>query len=140
MDIKIRKAESTLEDMKSIKGIDAATFEDCQYTLEEMLQLIDEGKQIVFLAESLGQTMGFVSLMEVYTLHYHGFWIDLIAVLPECQNRGIGEKLIRYAQAYAVQQGGAFVSALVRQSNQGSLKSFTKAGFKNEGAFNLFMK
>lgn len=140
MHIKIRLAESSVEDAQKIKHIDFATFKDCTYGTDEIQTIIRTGQQIVFFAESASETIGFVSLMKVQTLHYHAYWIDLLAVLPEYQGRGIGQKLIHRAHGYATERKGEFVSALVRRCNAPSLKSFEKSSFKNEGEFNLLVK
>jgi len=140
MQTKIRNASDTVEDATIIKAIDAATFKDCPYTVTEIQNIIRSGKQAVLLAEINSKAVGFISLMEVQTLHYHGYWIDLLAVIPEYQGRGIGNCMIDAAHDYATCHKGEFVSALVRRDNTASLRSFEKSAFKNEGDFNLLIK
>ncbi len=138
--IAVRKFNYTLEDAKKLKEIDALTFKDCQYEAGEIIEISENPQNKIFLAEYDGIAVGFISLMQVKTLHYHGLWVDLIAVNPEFQKLGVGQKLLEYAQQYGKELKVDMMSALVATNNHASKKAFEKQEFSPvDKEYNLFL-
>jgi ribosomal protein S18 acetylase RimI-like enzyme len=84
--------------------------------------------------------VGFISLLQVKTLHYRGLWVDLIAVAPDYQHMDIATKLLGQGKQYSEELDVDFVSGLVAINNAGSQGAFKKSGFHPlEKDFNLFL-
>ena len=61
------------------------------------------------------------------------FYINLVAVQPEAQGRGIGSALIAQARQEAKRRGFTTLSLIVFEENQGALRLYERLGF-TEGA------
>ncbi len=57
-------------------------------------------------------------------------WINRLAVHPKYRRRGIGELLIKKAEAVLKEKGAWIISALVEKENEPSLNLFRKCGYK----------
>lgn len=138
--IVVREFKYTLEDAKKLKEIDALTFNDCQYNEREIISISERSENKIFFAEYNGIAVGFVSLLQVKTLHYHGLWVDLIAVNPKFQKMGIGQKLLEYAAKYGRELEVDMVSGLVATNNYASKKIFEKQEFSPDNKeYHLFL-
>lgn len=136
----VREFNHTLEDAKKLKEIDDLTFNDCQYSEREIISISERSQNKIFLAEYDGIAVGFVSLLHVENLHYHGLWVDLVAVNPEFQKMGIGQKLLEYAVKYGRELKVDMVSGLVATNNYASKRIFEKQKFLPESkGYNLFL-
>lgn len=125
----IREFNYTLKDAKQLKEIDQLTFNDCKYNKQEIIKISRQPQNKILLAEYNDMIVGFISLLHVETLHYHGLWVDLIAVSPNFQNMGIGEHLLESAIKYGKKLNVAIVSGLVAKNNYSSTKVFKKKNF-----------
>ncbi len=56
--------------------------------------------------------------------------VNNIAVHPDCRGLGIGEALMRFAVAKVREEGAAFMTLEVRQSNTAALTLYKKLGFE----------
>ncbi|WP_243111118.1 ribosomal protein S18-alanine N-acetyltransferase [Acutalibacter sp. 1XD8-33] len=61
------------------------------------------------------------------------FYVDNIAVLPECRRRGIGRQITSALLQEARRRGGSFLSLEVRPSNQAAIELYLRLGFLLEG-------
>ncbi|MFZ5967854.1 MAG: GNAT family N-acetyltransferase [Bacillota bacterium] len=129
----IRAFNHTIEDARQIKEIDGATFADCHYFVEEIINIARKEENKIYVAEYDGSMIGFISLLHVHTLHYDGLWVDLIAVHPKYQNKGIAGKLLEQGKVYGQEIGADFVSGLVAVNNYASQKSFRNHDFCDAG-------
>ncbi len=137
--IVIQEFKGTKEDALGIKKIDDLTFKECRYTVEEIIKIGEDKNNKIFIAKKDKNSIGFMSVMAVNTLHYNGLWVDLIAVIPSYQNKKIGKKLLERGKEYANSIDADFISALVRKNNTASQEMFKKDEFKkDENLFNLF--
>lgn len=131
----------TEEDAKKLKVIDALTFKDCKYSEREIINILKSQQNKVFIAEYDGIAVGFISLIQVKTLHYKGMWVDLIAVNPKYQRLGVGKKLVTYALKYGKESKVDMVSALVAFNNKPSERIFQKEKFSTvDKGYNLFLQ
>lgn len=139
-EIIVREFNYTLEDAKKLKEIDALTFNDCQYNEREIISISERPENKIFIAEYNDIAVGFVSLLQVKTLHYHGLWVDLIAVNPKFQKMGIGHKLLECAEKYGRKLKVDMVSGLVATNNYASKKTFEKQEFSPDNKeYHLFL-
>lgn len=140
MTLRIRVFNDSLEDATQLKGIDQLTFQDCKYSEEKIIEIAKDQRNKIFVAEKDREIVGFISLLQVQTLHYRGLWVDLIAVAPAYQHMGIATKLLEQGKQYSEELGVDFVSGLVAIQNIGSQGTFKKSGFRpQEKDFNLFV-
>lgn len=85
------------------------------------------------IAERGGNVLGFISAFLTVDRDGDRRWeVDLVAVRPDQQGRGLGKRLIRRAGEDAVKQGVAVTRALIRVSNSPSQKAFERAGFATD--------
>lgn len=116
--------------------IDALTFKDITLSPDELsLRMKKNDSYELFVKYSNNSPVGFIGIMYVNTPHYSGAWIDLIAVCPEEQRKGMAAFMISYVKDYISDNrpDTEFISALARSSNESSLKAFRKEGFSNDG-------
>ncbi len=137
--LEIRRAV-TEADAEAILEIDGLTFKDCHVDTKEILNILREDYP-AYVAWQDGKAVGYLCLMHVHTLHYRGCWVDLVAVLPDWQKRGIAKALIQQGMTHAAEAGAEFLSALVRKGNKASLAAFEHHGFlaANDG-FDLMIR
>ena len=58
------------------------------------------------------------------------YYINAVAVYPDCRGGGIGNRLLRSAMADAQQQGFAEVSLVVFEQNSGAVSLYRRLGFE----------
>ena len=139
--IDIRPFDFSKEDCEKILSIDKETFNECEYSITEIIDIGKDRNNHIFIAEIDGKEVGFISFMAVKTLHYRGLWIDLIAVKKEFSGMGIGKLLIESGKELSRELNVDFESALIREDNISSLKAFEKSGFNwDEKTFRLYFK
>lgn len=124
-----------------IKKIDSETFKDCNYTEEEIIKKIPKDNYKIILAYEESKPVGYIGLLEVQNLHYHGIWVDLVAVIPSFQRKNVGKILMAEAEKYSKEKGITMMSGLVRISNESSIKLFKNRGYEAvESPYYLFLK
>ncbi|MDJ0824536.1 MAG: GNAT family N-acetyltransferase [Rhodobacter sp.] len=57
------------------------------------------------------------------------WYINVVAVLPEAQGRGLGAALLRHAEALAREAGAPGVALIVAASNEGAMRFYRRLGF-----------
>jgi ribosomal protein S18 acetylase RimI-like enzyme len=139
--VNIRPFDFSKKDCKKILSVDNETFNECNYSYDEIIEIAKDINNHIFIAEIGEKEVGFISFMAVKTLHYRGLWIDLIGVKKEFSGLGIGKLLIKTGDKLAMELGVDFESALIREDNISSLKAFEKSGFNWDGkTFKLYFK
>ncbi len=127
---------------EALRSIDRETF--CGITLspEELIEKLKASPAYSVFVDYLDEKpTGYITLLSVRTLHYDAVWIDLMAVLPAFQSKGIAQRMIAEAKHRIRTKfpSAEFVSALVRTTNAASLGALKHAGFSadGKGAFEL---
>ncbi len=116
--------------------IDKNTFGEITCTAQELSEKLSELSNYHTFVFYTGDTpCGYIALLHVCTLHYEAVWIDLMAVRPEFQGKGIAQKMVAESKDYcrAAYPNAEFMSALIRTSNLASLGAATKQGFSTDG-------
>ncbi|MBN1934791.1 MAG: GNAT family N-acetyltransferase [Anaerolineae bacterium] len=120
----IRPFDHTLRDARGIIDVDRATFNDCHYAPEYIIELAS-ADQYIWVADDSHGVVGFVSAFGTRSLAGPRWEIDELAVHPSAQGRGIGTALV----AAAVQNAPLPARAIVARGNIASQRAFVKNGF-----------
>ena len=97
-----------------------------------LVQIADD-TGAVWVAEERGHVAGFACACATLSAAKQRRWeIDLVAVRPSCEGRGVGSRLIRRASRDGARRGVAVVRALVRVSNLPGQRAFRRAGFTTD--------
>lgn len=132
----MKKYDYTINMSQDIIDIDAATFKDISLTASELSLRIKKNPSYELFVHYVNNTpAGYLGLMYVTTPHYEGAWIDLLAVHPNFQNKGIGKYMIDQAKSYIKDEKSSieFISALIRKHNLPSLNAAKSQGFRSDG-------
>lgn len=94
---------------------------------------IADPEAALWVAKEKDSVVGFASAFQTLDRWDRRRWeIDLVAVRPGQQGRGLGQKLIRRVSREAASRGAALARALVGLENAPSQRAFQKAGFTME--------
>lgn len=132
----MKKYDYSIEMSRDIISIDTATFRSIGLSSDELSKRMSENPSYeIFIKYIDDIPAGFIGIMKVSTPHYLAHWIDLIAVSPDYQGKGVARDMARYVKNYVRENYPAseFMSALVRSSNTASLRSLESEGFKPDG-------
>ena len=58
------------------------------------------------------------------------FYIEKVSVVPDCRNRGLGEKLMNFAASLIVERGGKHIGVAVINENDNLKAWYQQQGFK----------
>lgn len=122
----IRPFDHTLRDAQGIIDVDRETFGDCHYAPEYLLELAASARQHVWVAQADDRIVGFVSAFITHSLAAERWEVDLLAVHPSVQGRGIGTALVAQAMAAAPVPR---IRCIIARSNIASQRAFLKNGF-----------
>ena len=124
-----------------IKNIDRETFKECTKSDQQIDDTALNHGNKVFIAFYGEKAVGFISLLKAETLNYSGYWIDLIAVLPQFRGHSIAGMLIKKAYDYVENKNCEILTALIRVNNISSRKAFEKESFApSENDFKIYSK
>ncbi len=125
----IRAFDGSLADAEGLLAVERATFDESPYDARQVRDMLTAGPQRAWLAVGDGRVVGFVIAFPASGLRGRWWEIDLLAVLPDWQGRGVATALVRTAA-----RAGAAVAdrarAVVADDNQPSLRAFVRAGFR----------
>jgi GNAT superfamily N-acetyltransferase len=119
----IRPFDGSRRDAEGLLAVEKETFVESPYNADEVIHFLADGEQRAWLAITEGKVTGFVTAFPTYALHGRNWEVDLVAVQPASQRRGIATELIKAAVE------GAGARALAAIDNPASQRAFTKAGF-----------
>lgn len=132
----MKKYDYSLKMTQDLIDIDMLTFKDITLNAADLTKRMKQNKAYeLFIKYIDNEAVGFIGLMYVNTPHYNAAWIDLMAVTPKFQNKGIAKEMIKFSKAYLISEKNnvEFVSALIRKSNLSSLSAAKSQGFKSDG-------
>ena len=139
----IKEFDGSRKMMEDIIYIDSKSFKDIDSDIDELCERIKKNKQYqLFVKYSQNIPVAYLGILYMSNLHYVGAWIDLIAVVEEHRNKGIGRELLKFAENKVKEKKGAVVlTGLVRKDNVSSSTMFLNSNFKpSEKDFILYLK
>lgn len=75
---------------------------------------------------SKGQCIGFLHLI----IRYGRFWIDMLAVHPSYQGRGVGQQLLQQAEKKVIRRKKPHLTVLVDRKNERGLHFYERNGYQ----------
>ncbi len=96
-------------------------------------RLIGEGRRATRVVELEGEIVGFVDGFLTETALGEPRWeVDLLAVSPQAQGRGVGKMLVRASLDAARDAGACIARGLIRVDNIASERVFASNGFERD--------
>ncbi|MGY0395407.1 GNAT family N-acetyltransferase [Fusobacterium sp. SYSU M8D902] len=138
----IKKFDNSRKMMEDIFFIDSKSFNDIDCNIDELCERIKKNnKYELFIKYKDEKPIAYIGILYVANLHYDGAWIDLIGVIEEFRNVGIGSELVKYAEKIVREQGKKIITGLIRKNNISSINMIRHSNFKNDDVeFLLFSK
>ena len=139
----IKEFDGSQKMMEDIIYIDSKSFKDIDSDIDELCERIKKNKQYeLFIKYIQNIPVAYLGILYMSNLYYDGAWIDLIAVVEEHRNKGIGRELLKFAENKVKEKKGAVVlTGLVRKDNVSSSTMFLNSNFKpSEKDFILYLK
>ena len=138
----IKEFDGSQKMMEDIIYIDSKSFKDIDSDIDELCKRIKKNKQYQLFVKYLQNIpVAYLGILYMSNLYYDGAWIDLIAVVEEHRNKGIGRELLKFAENKVKEKKGTVLTGLVRKDNVSSSTMFLNSNFKpSEKDFILYLK
>ena len=138
----IKEFDGSRKMMEDIIYIDSKSFKDIDSDIDELCKRIKKNKQYQLFVKYLQNIpVAYLGILYMSNLHYDGAWIDLIAVVEEHRNKGIGKELLKFAENKVKEKKSTVLTGLVRKDNFSSSTMFLNSNFKpSEKDFILYLK
>ena len=138
----IKEFDGSRKMMEDIIYIDSKSFKDIDSDIDKLCERIKKNKQYeLFIKYMQNIPVAYLGILYMSNLHYDGAWIDLIAVVEEHRNKGIGKELLKFAENKVKEKKGKVLTGLVRKDNFSSSTMFLNSCFKSsEKDFILYLK
>ena len=138
----IKEFDGSRKMIEDIIYIDSKSFRDIDCDTDVLLKRLSKNKQYqLFVKYHKNLPVGYLGILYMSNLHYDGAWIDLIAVVEEHRNKGIGKELLEFAENKVKEKKGKVLTGLVRKDNFSSSTMFLNSNFKpSEKDFILYLK
>jgi len=92
---------------------------------KDLSKRLSNGKTYVSRSEK-GTCTGFIHVVS----KKESYWVDMLAVRPRYQGKGIGQRLMRVAERLARRNGKDRVSLFVNSGNQGGIRFYQRNGYR----------
>ena len=138
----IKEFDGSRKMMEDIIYIDSKSFKDIDSDIDKLCERIKKNKQYeLFIKYMQNIPVAYLGILYMSNLYYDGAWIDLIAVVEEHRNKGIGKELLKFAENKVKEKKGTVLTGLVRKDNFSSSTMFLNSCFKSsEKDFILYLK
>ena len=138
----IKEFDGSRKMMEDIIYIDSKSFKDIDSDIDKLYERIKKNKQYQLFVKYLQNIpVAYLGILYMSNLHYDGAWVDLIAVVEEHRNKGIGKELLKFAENKVKEKKGTVLTGLVRKDNFSSSTMFLNSCFKSsEKDFILYLK
>ena len=138
----IKEFDGSRKMMEDIIYIDSKSFKDIDSDIDKLCERIKKNKQYQLFVKYLQNIpVAYLGILYMSNLYYDGAWIDLIAVVEEHRNKGIGKELLKFAENKVKEKKGTALTGLVRKDNFSSSTMFLNSNFKpSEKDFILYLK
>jgi ribosomal protein S18 acetylase RimI-like enzyme len=102
-----------------------STFADLQgWSDERVLEVLE--RDVIFVAREQGQPAGYVALRHEKD---EAIVVEQLFVAPGHEQRGIGRRLLAYAEGYAIAEHARALHVIVEESNQQARSFYARSGF-----------
>ncbi len=91
---------------------------------EQVLEVLN--RDVMFVAHELGQPAGYVALGRA---EGGAIVVEQLFVAPGHERRGIGHRLLAYAEGYAIAAGALSLQIVVEENNQPARSFYRRSGF-----------
>ena len=138
----IKEFDGSRKMMEDIIYIDSKSFKDIDSDIDKLCERIKKNKQYqLFIKYIQNIPVAYLGILYMSNLYYDGAWVDLIAVVEEHRNKGIGKELLKFAENKVKEKKGTTLTGLVRKDNFSSSTMFLNSNFKSsEKDFILYLK
>ena len=138
----IKEFDGSRKMMEDIIYIDSKSFKDIDSDIDELCKRIKKNKQYQLFVKYLQNIpVAYLGILYMSNLYYDGAWIDLIAVVEEHRNKGIGKELLKFAENKVKEKKRTVLTGLVRKDNFSSSTMFLNSNFKpSKKDFILYLK
>jgi ribosomal protein S18 acetylase RimI-like enzyme len=75
----------------------------------------------------------FVPLQELENLAPNSWYVNVLAVSPECRRKGLGTELLKIAEELAYATGKTALSVIVSDANSGAKRLYERCGYTQAG-------
>lgn len=131
-DLQIR--EALTQDTTAIGRIMEAVWPDSPPDLTRIRNVIDAQNHSTLIGLIDDTVVGFVDGFMTETVEGAARWeVDLLAVQPDYQRRGIASALVEASTRAAVERGAVCARGLVAVGNLGSERAFARCGYTTDG-------
>jgi len=121
---------------------DIAGFEPARVGRELARAFADPGLASGWIAIARNEAVGYLLAVYVFSLEHLGLTaeIDEFFVLPSARGRGIGDALLRMAEAEFVRRGCTNVALQLGRGNDGARAFYRRHGYDERAGFELLDK
>ena len=126
----VQPYDGSLRQASGILSVEGDTFGESPYSPEQIASLLRGPAQHALVALVGDHVVGFLTAFETDTLAGRNLEVDLVAVRPDEQRRGIATQLLGAAARLAAMREVKRARGLVATSNLVSQKAFRKAGYR----------
>lgn len=113
------------DDIPALFGFAKSVFEEAPgWSDDRVLNALEH--DLVFLAREAGQLAGYVALRHDAD---GSFVIEQLLIVPGHERRGVGHRLLDYAEGYAIVERAPTLRIVVEEENLRARDFYTRAGF-----------
>lgn len=124
----VRRALARLEDAEALAAIERATLGDSDLTVAEILTLLAQPNQYIYLAQAGEQCIGFLSTFETPSRAGTRLELDMLGVYVDWRGRGVARAMVERAVADGRRRGCTVFRAAVATDNPASRSVFERCG------------
>lgn len=123
--------EMRAEDIDALAAIEKACFEagyaDKMLSREDFASVLDDASMTVFCCVEDGEVVGYASLFHEADGAPLNF--DSLAVSPDHQGKGLGEKLFRHVERYCEENKVPQLNLEIKETNYALLRRYHRYGY-----------
>lgn len=121
------------EDLDALVNLERASFDSDRISRRSFRRFLEAPRDRLLIAEHEGVLAGYVLVLMHKATRLARIYS--IAVAPAARGQGLGEKLIREAEAVAAEAGRIVMRLEVRTDNLGAIELYRRLGYRQFGTF-----
>ncbi len=115
-------------DIPAVAGIEKECFSE-PWSEKGLTQELENENAVFFVAKIFDDVAGYMGMHTVLDECY----VANVAVRDSCRRKGIGSRLLKYAEKKARERNCSFISLEVRVSNESAIALYSKEGYEKIG-------